>query len=101
MEVNMKKALVICIILLFLGVGFQPALANEVSDVDEDCLECQPVNRIDLLKVKLLLIRVEAITNVILSKYGHIPEVAEKCKVASDKISILKDMNEELIHNSP
>ena len=38
----MKKALVIGVILLFLGVGLKPALANEIpisntSDVDEDC----------------------------------------------------------------
>ena len=97
----MKKALVIGVILLFLGVGFQPALANEVSitetsDVDEDCLECQPVNRVDLLKVKLLLIRLEAITNVILSKYGHIPEVEEKCQEISENISILKELKEGL-----
>ena len=29
----MKKALVICVILLFLGVGFQPATANDESNV--------------------------------------------------------------------
>ena len=86
----MKKALVIGVILLFLGVGVQPALANEVSntvsDVDEDCIECQPVNRIDILKVKLLMIRVEAITNVIISKYGHIPEITEKYEEVLDII---------------
>ena len=87
----MKKALAIGVILLFLGVGFQPALANEVStntvsDVDEDCLECQPVNRVELLKVKLLLIRLEVITNVILSRFGHIPEIGEKCGKILDVI---------------
>ena len=88
----MKKALVCGVILLFLGVGFQPALANKVSissvsDVEEDCLECQPVNRVELLRVKLLLIRLEVFTNVILSKFGHIPEIREKCEEASERIS--------------
>ena len=83
-NVCFKKALVVGIIVLFLGVGFQPALANEVSiaktsDVEEDCLECQPVNRVDLLRVRLLLIRLETITNIILSKFGHIPDIEEKC----------------------
>ena len=96
--IYVKKALVFGIIVLFLGVGFQPALADEistniVSDVEEDCLECQPVNRVELLKVKLLLIRIEAFTNVILSRYGHIPEIREKCEEASERISeiILQD----------
>ena len=58
--------------------------ANEV--VDEDCLECQPVNRVDLLRVKLLLTRLEVFTNVILSKLGHIPEIEEKCEEILDII---------------
>ena len=78
------KTFVLVIIVLFLGVGFQPALANEiptniVSDVDEDCLECQPVSRIDLLKIRLLLTRIEVFTKIIMQRFGHIPEVSEKC----------------------
>ena len=93
------KVLVVCIIVLFLGVGFQPALANEistttVSDVDEDCLECQPVNRIDLLKVRLLLIRVEVLTNILMQRFGHIPEIKEKCEEISNRISKLQVLNE-------
>ena len=96
----MKKVLAVAVILLFLGVGVQPALANEVSntvsDVDEDCLECQPVNRIDILKVKLLMIRVEAFTNVILSRFGHIPEIREKCEEISDRITNFQEMYNDL-----
>ena len=101
----MRKLLVFGIILLFLGVGFQPALANEistntVSDVDEDCIECQPVSRVDLLKVRLLLIRLEVFTNVILSRFGNIPRVSEKNEEIYDKISTLKEINNELKLNS-
>ena len=103
-NVCLKKGLVIGIIVLFLGVGFQPALANEistnmVSDVDEDCLECQPVNRVEILKVKLLLIRIEAITNILLSRFGHITEVKEKYQELSDRIITLRKMNEEFKSN--
>ena len=85
----MKKAIVIGVILLFLGVGFQPALANEistttVSDVDEDCFDCQPVNRVDTVRVKLLLTRLDVFINIILSKFGHIPEIVTICKEILD-----------------
>ena len=82
----MKKAIVIGVILLFLGVGFQPALA--VSDVDKDCLECQPVSRVDNFRVKLLFIRLEVVINVILSKFAHIPEIVTICK---EILEILND----------
>ena len=91
-NVCLRKVLVVGIIVLFLGVGFQPAFANEinttiVSDVDEDCLECQPVNNVDILRVRLLVIRIKAITNVILSRFGYIPEVKEKCEEVLELIN--------------
>ena len=96
----MKKALVIGVILLFLGVGFQPALANEISDVDEDCLECQPVNRVDILRVKLLLIRLEILINSRLSKYNHIVEVTENYQEIHDRILKFRVMNDIFILES-
>ena len=91
----MKNALVIGVILLFLGVGIQPALANEVfstiiSDAEEDC-GCQPINRAELLRVKLLLIRLEVFTNIILSKFSHIPEIQEKCGEISNGVTTLRE----------
>ena len=78
------KAFVLVIIVLFLGVGFQPALANEistniVSDVDEDC-NCKPINDIQVVRIERLLDRLENRINFILLRYGHLPEVAEKCE---------------------
>ena len=61
--------------------------ANEI--VDEECLECQPVSRVDLLKVRLWLIRLGVAINSILSKFNHIPEVKEKCEEVSDRINEL------------
>ena len=87
----MKKIIVICVIFLFIGVVFQPVLAGEASitkksDVNENCVECQPASRVDLLRVRLLVIRIKAITNVILSRFGYIPEVEEKCEEVLDVI---------------
>ena len=88
----MKKALVIVVILLFLGVIFQPALANEishtVSDDEDDCLECQPMNRAEFLRAKFILIKLEIFINVILSKFSHIPEIVTICK---EILEILKN----------
>ena len=96
-----KILIVVGITILFLGVGFQPALANEVSisktsDIHEDCLECQHISKVELLKVKLLLIRIEAITNIIFSKFSHIPEVKEKCEEVSNRVITIKDKINEL-----
>ena len=91
---RMKKVLVIGVILLFLGVGFQPVFANEVSiakksDVEEDCLECQPVYRVDLLKVNLLMNRLKVFTNIIMHRFDHFPEIQEK------RDNILKFINSD------
>ena len=80
------------ITILFLGVGFQPALANEistttVSDVDEDCFECRPVNKVDVLKLRLLLIRLKAITNIIKMRFGDISEIQERCEEVLELIN--------------
>ena len=72
--------------------------ANEV--VDEDCLECQPVNRVDLLKVRILLKRIEAFVNIMSLKFNHIPEVKEKCQEVSDEIIALKERVNDLNFDS-
>ena len=98
----MKKVLILGIIVLFVSVGFQPVLANEVSitktsDIVEDC-GCQENNRVNLLRFKLFLIRLEAFTNIILlSKLGYIPEVAEKCEEILDIINSNKVLDYPII----
>jgi len=49
-----------------------------VSDVEDDC-GCEVVDRYDLFRAKLLLVRIKVITNILLLRFRHIPEVAEKC----------------------
>jgi hypothetical protein len=52
----------------------------------DDC-GCQVVNRYDLFRVKLLMFRLKIITNILLLRFGHIPEVAEKCQEILDTIN--------------
>jgi len=87
----MKKIIVFGIICLFVGVGFQPVFAVEsrVSDdkveKEEDC-DCQEVDSLTLIRVKLLFTQLKIATNILLSRFGHIPEVEEKCKELLDII---------------
>ena len=55
------------------------------SDFDEDC-NCKPINDLQLVKIERLLNRLENRINFILLKYGHIPEVKEKCEEILDVI---------------
>lgn len=89
----MNKLWVIGIICLFIGVGVYPAIAVESkssadnTQKEEDC-DCQEVDRLNLARVKFLLTRSEVITNILLSKFGHIPEVKEKCLELLDIIDL-------------
>ena len=67
-----------------------------VSDVEEDC-GCQVVNRYDLFRVKLLLVRIKVITNFILLKFGYIPEIKEKCEGILDVINSNRQLDYPII----
>ena len=96
-EYRMKKALVIEVILLFLGVGIQPALANEIStnalsDVDEDCFECQVSNVFRHLQAKMMLIKPKAVKNHLSSSNNNNKEcfiLQIKFNIATTKFIIL------------
>ena len=67
-----------------------------VSDVEDDC-GCQVVNRYDLFRVKLLLVRLEVYINIILLRFGYIPEVAEKCQEILDVINSNRQLDYPII----
>jgi hypothetical protein len=67
-----------------------------VSDVEDDC-GCQVVNRYDLFRVKLLLVRLKVFTNILLLRFGHIPEVAEKYSEISDIINSNRQLDNPII----
>ena len=99
-----RKGLVLSVIILFIGVGIQPALADTpiitLKDIDEDCIECQASNGISLLRAKILLFRVKVVTNVILSsKFGEIPEIKENCQEILDVINSDKPLGGFFICN--
>lgn len=89
------ESILTCIILML-------PITNVVSanEVDEDC-GCQPMNRVDLLRIKLLMIKLEVFTNIFLSRFGHIPEVEGKCKEISNKVTTLREMINELNPDLP
>jgi hypothetical protein len=81
----MKKIIVISIIVLFVGMVFQPAYAVEtIPKADkieqlEDCY-CQEVDRVNIVRVKFLFNRLKVFTNILLVRFGNMPEVKEKSK---------------------
>ena len=53
----------------------------EYNNIDkvEDC-DCQEIDSKNLVRVKLLLSRLKVSANILLLRYGHMPEVKEKCQ---------------------
>ena len=108
MERNMlKKALVVGIIFLFIGVSVQPVFAKNtikttISETLEDC-ECQPVSNHNFDRLEKLSIRTEKLLNrakifthivAILSKNN--PEISkDKFVELSNRITTLKEINEK------
>ena len=68
------KSLVVGVIVLFISVGIQPAIANvsvnKTSDFTDDC-GCKDISSNDRKRVESLLIHLEAVTNSIMLKYGN------------------------------
>ena len=103
-----SKCLVVGIILLFIGVGIQPAFAIDISNNSpskniEDC-NCQVADNFDIVRVKSLLNRAERSLNrveifakliPVLSKEN--PEVLEYCEGLSEKINTFMEMIDEEI----
>jgi hypothetical protein len=80
-----KKLLVVGIIVLFVGVGIQSAFAvesrvsNDTIEKEEDC-DCQEIDKINPVRVKLLFNQLKVVSNILLKKFGHNPEVKEQCQ---------------------
>ena len=56
--------------------------ANEV----EDC-NCNPISDLQVVRIERLLDRLESRISFILLRYGHIPEVEEKCEEVLELIN--------------
>ena len=101
-----RKSLVVGIILLFIGVGVQPALANKsityITEIKQNC-DCQVTDNFYLIRLESLLTRaerlisrVEILTNLILLLSKDYPEVIEDREELSEMFITLRDMNGEL-----
>jgi hypothetical protein len=61
----------------------------------EDC-DCQEEDISNPFMVKLLLSKVEVLTNILMSKYGHIPEIKEKCQELLEIINSNRQLDKSL-----
>ena len=92
----MNKRILIASLFAILMLLVPMASVVGVSDVEEDC-GCQVVNRYDLVRVKLLLVRIKVFTNILLLRFGYIPEVAEKCNEILDVIKSNRQLDFPII----
>ena len=107
-----KKALVVGIIVLFIGVGVYPAVSSVpikttnilqidelespvISDSEEDC-NCKPVSNLHLVRIERLVNRIVVYNNLLSLLSRHNPEVAEKYQEISDEITALRELTNEL-----
>jgi len=83
-----KNGLVLGVILLFIGVVFQPSVAvNPISsDNEEDCDICPKVSNQHLVRLRSLIDKVETLNNDISLMSRLNPEVVEKYQELSDRI---------------
>ncbi|UCF49492.1 MAG: hypothetical protein JSU91_07020 [Thermoplasmatales archaeon] len=92
------KALVVGVIVLFIGVGVQPAIADvsniSISDSNEDCNLCPKVSKQHIVRIKGLIDGLDTL-NTKLSKVSKLnPELEEKYQDLSDRIAVLSEINE-------
>jgi len=103
-----KEILILGIICLFIGVGIQPAFANENIPINrpseniEDC-NCEINDNFDIVRIKSLLNRaewslnrVEALTKLIPILSKNNPEIIEDFEEISEKINAFRVIYEVL-----
>jgi len=93
----MKKLLAVGVIVLFLGLAFQPTfainLSKSISDDECECDICPKVSKQYFVRLKSLINIIDRYNNPlsVLSKLN--PEVDEKYQELSESISTLQDLN--------
>ena len=99
---NMYKALVIGVIVLFIGVGIQPAIAVTLNSADseDDCNLCpKKVSKQHIIKLKSLISRLDTLNTKLLTVSKLNPDIEERYQDISDKVAILKDINKQYLKN--
>ena len=94
------KTLVIGVIVLFIGVGIQPAIAVDIkttisNNQNEDCKSCDEVSESDLIKIEKLLNKVDVYSKLLLllSKYNS--ELRELSEELSNQLSNINKLYDE------
>jgi len=95
------KYLVVGVIVLFIGVGIQPAIANNVSiskasKSEEDCDICPKVSKSHILILKNLISRLEKYDTQLSVLSKQYPEFEKKYQEISNITKNLKDINSVL-----
>lgn len=99
---KLRKALVMGVVFLFICVGGQPAFAIEsglssVKSMDEEDCDCQEVDRQNSFMVDFLLNRLEVVANILLSRFGYMPEIHEKSRELLDNIDSIRQLNHPIV----
>jgi hypothetical protein len=93
------KFLIVGVIVIFIGVGVQPAVAvdvkNYISKNEKECDICPKVSKSHIVLVDSLLNRMEKYDTQLSELSKYYPEFEEKYKKLSDIISTLPDVENE------
>ncbi|UCF49716.1 MAG: hypothetical protein JSU91_08205, partial [Thermoplasmatales archaeon] len=95
--VVLYKTLVVGIIVLLLGIGIQPAIANvsniSISDSKDDCEICPKVSNKNLVLIKSLINRLEIFEKQLSVLSRFYPEFEDKYQEVSEAISTIQGLN--------
>ena len=93
------KTLIVGVIVLFIGVGIQPAFAVTPNDSDseDDCNLCPKVSNLHLVRLKNLLNRLEKYDNILSALSKHYPEFEERYQELSDRLTAFIEMDMEYV----
>ncbi len=97
------KMLVIGVIILFIGIGIQPAIASNISitktsDSEDECNLCPSVTKKNLVRLKGIVNSIDKYDNI-LSKFSkRDPQIAVKYQELSN---VIFNSNNELEYNLP
>lgn len=97
------KALVIGVIILIIGIGIQPVIASNVSNItksdsEDDCNLCPSVSKRNSVRLKSIVNRLEKYDNILSVLSKRDPEIAVKYQKFSNTIL---NSNNELEYNLP
>ena len=94
------KILVVGVIVLFIGIGIQPAFAVDTkttisNNQNEDCKSCDEVSESDLIKIDKLLNKVDVYSKLLLMLSKYNSELREMSEELSNQLSNINKLYDE------